>query len=325
MCTSFLSLFRRKNKVAPVPLAVHPYSQRLMSYAEREIERENALLRRHVSTQTTASLTNLVENLRSGTPKWLTYDIDLDGNIVADGFKRQRPRKLDKDPQLPVLTLEMLLEKQAEAEKKRNQEIDSKREKAATQNQAVKVKRERKQKKRESMAGMIAERERKVSQNRQELIEKRKEKARRCVEVAKTRNLAEEDAEKTSMAEKILQKQLRAEEKRKEQLQLVKTKANKGAVAFSQRQEHLEAERVSKLQEKEQELQRKTNSATTNRDRLLHRIVKKQQIRESYAKELRARVAKQEEFIAEQLGEIEVDPYYFDSSASEEDDDDFWK
>jgi len=331
MCTAFLLLFRRKNKVAPVPLSVQPYRQRLISYAEREIERENALLRRHISTQTTASLTNLVENQRCGTPKWLTYDIDLDGNIVAEGFKRQHPRKLEKHPELPVLTLEMLLEKQNEAEKKQNQEIDSKREKAAIQNKAVNAKRERKQKKRESMAGKIAERERKVSQNRQELIEKRKEKARKSVEAAKPRNTAEEDAEKTSKVEKILQKQLRAEEKRKEQLELVKTKANKTAVAFNQRYEHKEAERLSKAQEKEQELQQRAVSANTKRDSVLREIVRKQEIRESYAKKLRARDAKQqkdeEEFIAEQLaGEIEVDPYYFESSASEEEDDDeFWQ
>lgn len=84
------------------------------------------------------------------------------------------------------------------------------------------------------------------------------------------------------------------EEKRQEQLEIVKTiKANKSPCVFNYRNQQVEEKRFSKAQEKEHELQRKKQQ---------------QQLRESYgAQKVRARLAKmqrdEEELIAESLAE----------------------
>lgn len=315
MCLAFLSLFRSKNKVAPAPLPACPYSQKLLSHARVQMEKEHALTRRTISTQTTESVLQAIK--RSQTPKWLSYDVDINGNIVERGLKRQCPRKLARDPKLPVLTKEMLLEKQVEADMKL---VSSPKQKWTSVNTNNEKGEEEMEREREQMAAKLAEKQSRALENRKLQIEKRIEKARRSNE-AKLLNSTEEDATKSMKTAKIMEKQSRAAEKRQRQLELIKSKAH-----TSSRITVVEANCLVKAQYTEHEIQRRNDCAKANRDRTVRRIVQKQRLRESYAQKVRARVAKQQEedlAVNSLSGEIEVDAEYF-ASSSELNDEQIW-
>lgn len=125
MCLSFLARFKQGNKVGPDPEPLRAFSPRLIQHAKTQPEREATLLKISVSTRTTQSLTNLIEEQKSHATSWLSYDVNLDGNIITDGLTRHCPTRLQRHKK--PLTQEMLLKKQALAEVKRNIGIENKR------------------------------------------------------------------------------------------------------------------------------------------------------------------------------------------------------
>lgn len=94
MCLPFLQLFRRRNQAGTIPqtTALNLFCPTLMQFVKTKIERETASLKRTVSTQTSQTLTNLVEQqeLRTVKPFSLNFDVDSDGNVLLSASATQR-------------------------------------------------------------------------------------------------------------------------------------------------------------------------------------------------------------------------------------------
>ncbi|KAK3745975.1 hypothetical protein QZH41_004132 [Actinostola sp. cb2023] len=320
--------FKRTNKVSPVPLKACPFSQQLLKRAQTLLDEENALLKKSVFTQTELSFLRMSnEKQRCQTPTWLSYDLDLDGNIVTKGLKRSCPGKLEKDPKLPVLTMEMLLEKQAQAERNRNKQLENRKE-ASMRSVEVKQRQDYEEIERLAKVAKLAEKQllklAKAIENREAFLETRRKTASMSVELKHKNKSDEEEAERLNKAAKLAGKHARAAAKREAQIELVKTRANKGL--NNARSKLVEAQRFAKAQQTDEHSQRKMNTVKANRDRAVRRVVHKQRQRESHAQRLRARAAKQQKEEEEEEDEfdkewnaIEADPNYYASDSGEED------
>ena len=315
--------FKRTNKVSPVPLKACPFSQQLLKRAQTLLDEENALLKKSVFTQTELSFLRMSnEKQRCQTPTWLSYDLDLDGNIVAKGLKRYCPGKLEKDLKLPVLTMEMLLEKQAQAERNRNKQLENRR-KASMRSVEAKQSQEYEELERLAKVAKLAELKlAKAIENREAFLETRRKTASMSVELKHKNKSDEEEAERLNKAAKLAGKHARAAAKREAQIELVKTRANKGL--NNARSKLVEAQRFAKAQQTDEHSQRKMNTVKANRDRAVRRVVHKQRQRESHAQRLRARAAKQQKEVEEEdefdkeWNAIEADPNYYASDSGED-------
>ena len=176
MCGTFQSKFQRNNKVAPEPC---PFELEVIRRAKIQIEKEKALLRKEIATQTGASLLYLdIETRRCETPTGVAYDLNMDGKLVQKGLKATCPRRLARDPKLPILTREMLLEKQAKVEENRNKQLEKKRKTALKSLQAREKKLEDEEDKLNKVA-KINEKLVKAAENRQAQLEGVKTKAKK--------------------------------------------------------------------------------------------------------------------------------------------------
>ena len=193
MCGTFQSKFQRNNKVAPVPC---PFELEVIRRAKIQIEREKALLRKEIATQTGASLLYLdIETRRCETPIGVAYDLNMDGKIVQKGLKARCPRRLARDPTLPVLTREMLLEKQAKVEENRNKQLEKKREAIRLKSLQLRAKKLQEEEEKIYKVAKINEKLDKAAENRQAQLEGVKTKAKKSsndirLKIAEAQNFA---------------------------------------------------------------------------------------------------------------------------------------
>lgn len=316
----------KKNKIAPLVVEPDPFSKALLKHAQKLIDEENALTRVSVATQTRPSfLLQSSKKKRSGTPSWLSYDVDLEGRVVKHGIKINCPTKLEKDTALPVLTLEMLLEKQEVAERKRQKHLEKKK-KASRNAEDFRQRQELEEQERQEKITEMVEKQRtklaKAAENRQALLDERRKVARTCVQVKTRQKSAENEVKRQAKIIKLTLKQQQAELNRKEQLQLVKARAtNKLCQAKSK---VVEVQRTAKAQLKASKNARRMKSAAANKERAVRHVVRKQQIRENHAARVRARAEKQRKEDEEvdafdrEWNAVEVDEHFCESDSDED-------
>uniref|UniRef100_A0A6P8I8Q4 Stress response protein nst1-like n=1 Tax=Actinia tenebrosa TaxID=6105 RepID=A0A6P8I8Q4_ACTTE len=240
MCGTFQSKFKRNNKVAPVPC---PFELEVLRRAKIQIEKEKALLQKEIAIQTGSSLLFLdTENRGCETPACVAYDLNLDGNIVQKGLKASCPRRLARDPKLPVLTREMLLEKQAQAEENRNKQLEKIRKAAALKSLQAREKKLAEEEEKLNKIAKINEKLAKADENRQAQLEGVKTKAKKSSnntrsKIAEAQNFAKAQQtlvqsdrklkEAQTKREKAVSKVVRKQRQREAQAQKVRERAAK--------------------------------------------------------------------------------------------------
>ncbi|XP_031572544.1 uncharacterized protein LOC116306598 [Actinia tenebrosa] len=240
MCGTFQSKFKRNNKIAPVPC---PFELEVLKRAKIQIEKEKALLKKEIAIQTGSSLLFLdTESRRSKTPACVAYDLNLDGNVVQKGLKATCPRRLASDPKLPVLTREMLLEKQAQAKENRNKQLENKRKGAALKSLRAREKKLEEEEEKLNKIAKINEKLCKADANRQAQLEGVKTKAKKSSnntrsKIAEAQNFAKAQQtlvqsdrklkEAQTKREKAVNKVVRKQRQREAQAQKVRQRAAK--------------------------------------------------------------------------------------------------
>ncbi|XP_032236612.2 translation initiation factor IF-2 [Nematostella vectensis] len=121
MCGSLLSkCLSTNNKIAP--LGVSDFDTELLKTARSLISAK----RGGVKGSVTPEMSAFVSNCNAA-----AYDLILDGKQTADGGHAKVPRRLAKIEAAPTLTMEMLLEKQAQVENNRIRQLEKKKKKAS--------------------------------------------------------------------------------------------------------------------------------------------------------------------------------------------------